>query len=503
VGKGLVRLWETLQHSGVAFPAPYESKGLTVSVAGKVIQPSLLAEEMLYAIAKKRGTPYVEDTVFTANFMKSLSEADSQFKGLSYSDLDLSRFYSYIDAEKNSKSSISKEDRKKALTSRKKQKEALRAKYGTMILDGKKVRIRNFVVEPPSLFMGRGKHPLRGTWKPALTEKDITLNLGEDAVVPPGQWKVVHDHTGIWIAKWQNQLDKKTKYVWAEEGAVKVDNSRKKEKFDKAVKIGEHIDKIRAAIAKAMTAKSEEERQIGTACYLIDQLGFRVGNEKGEGEADTVGCTTLRVEHVHIDSKIISFDFLGKDSVPWHKEFPIEPTLVSNLTEFMKGKKPSDLVFDKIDSGSVNRFFKTVGNITAKVFRTYHATRIMKDGLYSKDVSNAETLQKIAHARDANLQVAIFLNHKKTVPTTFAERLKKKEARYERLLKKGTERAKARAEWVKFGIDFSKRSMEYNLGTSLNSYVDPRVVKEWCEKVGLDWAKLYTKSQLKKFAWVK
>lgn len=28
---------------------------------------------------------------------------------------------------------------------------------------------------------------------------------------------------------------------------------------------------------------------MATACYLIDKLALRVGNEKGEDEADTVG----------------------------------------------------------------------------------------------------------------------------------------------------------------------------------------------------------------------
>jgi DNA topoisomerase-1 len=53
------------------------------------------------------------------------------------------------------------------------------------------------------------------------------------------------------------------------------------------------------------------------ATYLIDKLALRVGNEKGEDEADTVGCCSLRVEHVQLDDKSeeVTFDFLGKDSM--------------------------------------------------------------------------------------------------------------------------------------------------------------------------------------------
>ena len=36
------------------------------------------------------------------------------------------------------------------------------------------------------------------------------------------------------------------------------------------------------------------------ATFFIDKLALRVGNEKGEDEADTVGCCSLRVEHVSV-----------------------------------------------------------------------------------------------------------------------------------------------------------------------------------------------------------
>jgi DNA topoisomerase-1 len=64
-----------------------------------------------------------------------------------------------------------------------------------------------------------------------------------------------------------------------------------------------------------------DERQMGTAMWVIDVLGklcsgskredfnlisryfrpaLRVGGEKGEDEADTVGCCSLRREHMKL-----------------------------------------------------------------------------------------------------------------------------------------------------------------------------------------------------------
>lgn len=61
------------------------------------------------------------------------------------------------------------------------------------------------------------------------------------------------------------------------------------------------------------------------------QLALRAGNEKEEGEtADTVGCCSLRVEHIKLYSKlddqeyVVEFDFLGKDSIRYYNKIPVE-----------------------------------------------------------------------------------------------------------------------------------------------------------------------------------
>ena len=61
--------WKTLSHNGVNFPDLYQPEGLQVWVKGKQIELTPLAEEMAYNLAKKKDTPYVQDPVFTANFM--------------------------------------------------------------------------------------------------------------------------------------------------------------------------------------------------------------------------------------------------------------------------------------------------------------------------------------------------------------------------------------------------------------------------------------------------
>ncbi len=59
-----------------------------------------------------------------------------------------------------------------------------------------------------------------------------------------------------------------------------------------------------------------------------------------------------------------------------------------------------------------------------------------------------------------------------------------------------------RLEKVEMQLKLQKNTRDYNLGTSLRNYVDPRVMKAWMAHVGLDWKKIYTSTLQRKFRWV-
>ena len=71
-----------------------------------------------------------------------------------------------------------------------------------------------------------------------------------------------------------------------------------KSKYERARKLKGIIEDIRKKYKEDMQSNNTELNQLGVAVYLIDKLALRVGNEKGEEEADTVGCCSLRVEHI-------------------------------------------------------------------------------------------------------------------------------------------------------------------------------------------------------------
>lgn len=92
-------------------------------------------------------------------------------------------------------------------------------------------------------------------------------------------------------------------------------------------------------------------RQRATAMYLIDRLALRAGNEKGDDEADTVGCCSLRFEHISLEppNKVI-FDFLGKDSIRYYNEVLVDEQVFKNLRLFKKEPKgEGDDLFDRLN----------------------------------------------------------------------------------------------------------------------------------------------------------
>jgi len=117
--------------------------------------------------------------------------------------------------------------------------------------------------------------------------------------------------------------------------------------------------------------------------------------------------------------------------------------------------------------------------------------------------------EKLYHAKLANLQAAIMCNHKRTIPKTFEGALEKKKETLKKAkesvpkTEKQKEKKKERIEKIKLQIDLAEKTKDYNIGTSLRNYIDPRVFKAWTDEVGAEWEKLYTAALQKKFLWVK
>jgi DNA topoisomerase-1 len=255
----------------------------------------------------------------------------------------------YWAKKEEDKKSRTKEERVKE-----KEEKAMAEKCsGYAIVDGRIEKIGNYFVEPPGIFRGRGEHPHAGKLKPRIWPDSVTVNIGEDAPAPrcniPGMaWgHVVHKTDTTWLASYKHK--KSCKYVFLSAASVFKGQSDQK-KYEKARKLKENIEIIRKDYMAKMNSKDPMNNQLGTATYLIDKLALRVGNEKGDDEADTVGCCSLRVEHIKFPSENqITLDFLGKDSMRYNHTLAVDPLAYKNLDKFAKAKKPEDNLFDLIN----------------------------------------------------------------------------------------------------------------------------------------------------------
>ncbi|KAI9792531.1 MAG: DNA topoisomerase 1 [Peltula sp. TS41687] len=439
-GDGSIK-WKTLEHAGVVFPPPYEPLPANVKMRyeGEPVTLEPEAEEVAgFFGAMLNSTHNVENPTFIKNFFHDFQEVLKKSGGAKgrdgkairikeFSKCDFTPIFDYYEAKRAEKKALPAAEKKQL----KAEKDAAEAPYIYCMWDGRKEKVGNFRVEPPGLFRGRGEHPKTGHLKKRVMPEQITINIGKDATVPAPpeghKWKEVkHDQTGTWLAMWQENINSAYKYVMlAANSAIKGQSDYNK--FEKARELKKHIDRIRKDYEKGLKAELMADRQKATAVYLIDKFALRAGNEKGEDEADTVGCCSLKFEHVTLKPpNTVIFDFLGKDSIRFYNEVEVDEQVFKNLKIFKKApKKDGDEIFDRLKTAQLNQHLSSyMPGLSAKVFRTYNASYTMSKLL--KDMkSEGSIADKIKDYNDANREVAILCNHKRTVPTSHANQMEK------------------------------------------------------------------------------
>jgi DNA topoisomerase-1 len=356
--------WDTLEHNGVVFPPEYEPMPKHVKLVYDgvpvTLQPEAEEAATFYG-SMLHSTVNIENPTFNKNFFEDFTTIldktghgkDKEGKTVKikkFEKCDFKPIYEWFDAERAAKKALSAAE-KKVL---KAEKEAAEGDYMFCLWDGRKQKVGNFRVEPPGLFRGRGEHPKTGRIKKRVLPEQITINIGEKAKVPPPpaghRWKEVkHDHEGTWLAMWQENINGAYKYVMlAANSDVKGQSDFKK--FEKARELKKHIDRIRTDYRRELKSEKMVDRQRATAIYLIDQFALRAGNEKGEDEADTVGCCSLKFQHITLrPPETVIFDFLGKDSIRFYDEVKVDAQVFKNLKIFKKEPKAiGDDIFDRL-----------------------------------------------------------------------------------------------------------------------------------------------------------
>ncbi|XP_077081064.1 DNA topoisomerase I, mitochondrial isoform X3 [Siphateles boraxobius] len=538
--------WKFLEHKGPVFPPPYEPLPghIRFYYDGKAMKLSPGAEEVATFYAKMLDHEYTTKDIFKKNFFKDwrkemTSEEKSKINELK--KCDFTEMHKYFKAQSEARKLMSKEEKQKT----KEENERILQEYGFCVMDNHRERIGNFRIEPPGLFRGRGDHPKMGKLKRRIRPEDIIINCSKDSVhprSPPGtRWKEVrHDNKVTWLVSWTENIQGSIKYIMLNPSS-RIKGEKDWQKYETARRLKKCVERIRAQYREDWRSKEMRIRQRAVALYFIDKLALRAGNEKDEGEtADTVGCCSLRVEHIKLFSQlhrqdfVVEFDFLGKDSIRYYNKIPVEKRVFKNLQLFLENKQPEDDLFDRLNTSILNKHLQELmDGLTAKVFRTYNASITLQQQLKELTSPDENIPEKILSYNRANRAVALLCNHQRAPPKTFEKSMQNLQIKIDEkkkqlsAAKKEHKAAKAKAKTLrdeksKKAVDMKKRAVEriseqlmklevqatdreenkqIALGTSKLNYLDPRISVAWCKKWGVSIEKIYNKTQREKFAW--
>jgi len=538
LGGGIKKnMWTVFKHNGPYFPPKYESHGINVLINNKETKLPLLAEEYATLYARYLGTQYIENSLFNKNFWKDFKVTlPKELNVDNLEDIDFSPIKKYLENEKEKRKDMSKEEK---LQIKEKQKE-IEEPYTYCFIDGGKQKVGNYRIEPPGIFMGRGTHPKIGSIKPRLRPEDVTINIDKESKTPKpnvdGDWgKIIHDRSVVWLATWKDHVTGKNKYIFTSVESMFKSKSDEK-KFDLARRLKRKARAIREEYENHLKDNDRRKKQLATALYFVDNFALRVGGKKNTKEkADTVGVTSLRVEHLELlPPNILKLDFLGKDSIRYCKKTPVITDVYENLELFIRGKDKKEQLFDLISSSSLNDYLDSfMKDLTAKVFRTYNASNLFQKEL---DKIKEEKINKVPESErlnylislfnQANTEVALLCNHQKAVSGNLEEQLKKfddKIKKYKKIKKKllnlyttkktnedkrkvreKIDKADAKIKLLKLKKDTKSKMKNVSLGTSKNNYIDPRIVFAFIKRFNIseeNQEKIMPKKLIERFDW--
>ena len=530
-GTGHTKQWDELIHNGPMFAPLYEPHNIPIMINNQKYQLSGLAEEYITMYARYLGTEYTTNPKianrFNRNFLHDWKKVLPKNINVSnMNDIDVKDIKKHLDKIRDKKNDMSKEEKEK----NKLKNDELEEPYKYCMVNGGRMKVGNYKIEPPGIFLGRGDHPKLGCIKKRTNPEDVIINLSKTSPIPKPNvanpngsynWgKVIHNNEVVWLATWNDNISGKNKYIFTSMESIFKSKSDM-DKFDLARKLKKKINQIRSSYYEDMKGDDIVKKQLATALYLIDNLALRVGGTKDTKEqADTVGVTSLRVEHLIIfEDGVIKLDFLGKDSVRYCRKVKVDEIVYNNMKIFISNKNRKDELFDKISSASLNNYLNNMmEGLTAKVWRTYNASILFQKEL---DKVNPNILDKMPESEkinylmsvfnQANTAVALLCNHQKNVSTDIEKAVSQIDAsikKYKKRKQKTKDKEKiklieAKIITLKMKKDTKVKMKNVSLGTSKNNYIDPRIIFAFIEKYNIPEDKLFNKALITRFDWAK
>ena len=157
------------------------------------------------------------------------------------------------------------EKKKSTVKATAEEKQQMQMRMGYCLIDGNIQKTGNFVVEPPSLFRGRGLHPKMGSVKMRVIPEQVMLNADLNMAIPacpmPGHnWDtVVSRQETSWMVHWTDNVQGLGKYMNVNATSF-LKGQHDEEKYEVARKLKKCIGAIRKSVLTDLKSTSMRDR---------------------------------------------------------------------------------------------------------------------------------------------------------------------------------------------------------------------------------------------------
>ena len=238
-----------------------------------------------------------------------------------------------------------------------------------------------------------------------VRDPEVLARLNE-LVIPPA-WQ------DVWISRYPNGHIQATgidaagrkQYLYHPMWREKRDEA----KFDHVLEVARRLPVLRDRVELDLAGRGlNRDRVLATVARLLDMGMFRVGNDQyATGEDPTFGVSTLRPEHARSRQGCVVFEFPAKGGIEQVRRID-DPELCRVLTNLRRRRRAEERLFGYWDgrswrdvrSDEVNDYLRDAsgGEMTAKDFRTWHATVLAATELATAGAQRSVTARRKAVA---------------------------------------------------------------------------------------------------------
>lgn len=234
--------------------------------------------------------------------------------------------------------------------------------------------------------------------------------------------------TDVWICRLPNghlqavgvDAAGRRQYLYHPDWRVRQDEL----KFERVTRASKRLPAMRLAVLEDLADEQMTRNKACAAAVRLLDLGcFRIGND-AYANGESFGLTTLERRHVRRVGDTLVFDFTGKSGIEHHIEVNDEASRMAIDTMRRRRDGSERLLayrenrrWIELDAGTVNEYLRerTGEDLTAKDFRTWHATVLAAASLAESDEPGDTRASRQRAIKAAVAEVSEFLGNTPTI----------------------------------------------------------------------------------------